>query len=201
MSKPHLAFYVPPPFGTMQAASPPPSSDKTQWRKWFRQRLPEASSLETQAAEIRKKLETRLQPLPACAIASFAALPGEPNLLPLLQTLRQHHWYFPKVSGLQLHFHEVHSLDDFVPGAYGILEPATHTPFIETAQLDVLLCPGLGFGRDGSRLGRGKGFYDRVLTDRPLQARAIGIAFREQIVESVPTDPHDQSLDELISPG
>ncbi|MGI9586525.1 MAG: 5-formyltetrahydrofolate cyclo-ligase, partial [Acidimicrobiia bacterium] len=60
--------------------------------------------------------------------------------------------------------------------------------------LDVILVPGLVFGRDGSRIGRGAGMYDRFLADAPRGVVRIGIGSDNTLVDSVPMEPHDQPM-------
>lgn len=62
---------------------------------------------------------------------------------------------------------------------------------------EIVIVPGLGFGPDGKRLGRGKGFYDRYFEASP--AIKIGIAFEMQIEEDIPTDPHDITMDFVVT--
>jgi 5-formyltetrahydrofolate cyclo-ligase len=64
---------------------------------------------------------------------------------------------------------------------------------------DLVLVPGLAFTRDGHRLGRGGGFYDRLLAGRAKEAVKIGICFELQLVESLPVEPHDIVLDLVVS--
>lgn len=61
----------------------------------------------------------------------------------------------------------------------------------------IIIVPGLGFSKDGARLGRGKGFYDRYLKDRAVIK--IGIGFEMQIIEEIPTDPHDIKMDFVVT--
>jgi 5-formyltetrahydrofolate cyclo-ligase len=83
-------------------------------------------------------------------------------------------------------------------GAFGVPEPG---PECETVEPDLLLVPLLAFDRAGRRLGYGQGHYDRTLCG--LKARrptlAIGVAFAAQEVTRVPTDPHDQLLDGVVT--
>src|SRR4030095_9142284 len=65
--------------------------------------------------------------------------------------------------------------------------------------IDIVLVPGIAFTRDGARIGRGLGFFDRFLAHRAAPAIKIGIAFRFQIVESLPLEPHDRDLDLVVS--
>ena len=68
-------------------------------------------------------------------------------------------------------------------------------PFIP----DLVLVPGVAFSRGGHRLGRGGGFYDRLLTGRAKNASKLGICFALQLLESIPIEPHDAVLDAVIS--
>jgi 5-formyltetrahydrofolate cyclo-ligase len=67
------------------------------------------------------------------------------------------------------------------------------------APIDLVLVPGIAFTREGARIGRGAGFFDRFLAHRAARAIKIGIAFSFQIVESLPADPHDVKLDLVVS--
>jgi len=62
----------------------------------------------------------------------------------------------------------------------------------------LILIPGIAFDLHGRRLGRGKGFYDRLLTE--IRGVKCGIAFDEQIVEKIPVEPHDVRMDFILTP-
>lgn len=62
---------------------------------------------------------------------------------------------------------------------------------VDAAQFDFIAVPGVGFAPDGARVGRGKGYYDRLLTSLPNESTTIGIAFACQILNRLPTEPHD----------
>lgn len=102
---------------------------------------------------------------------------------------------------------EIHSLHErLVPGPYDILQPADGHPW-PPGQIDVIVVPALAFSRNGARLGRGAGFYDRFLLrarDRASDGQrpspiAIGLAFEEQILDDLPMFDHDQPIDILVS--
>ncbi len=61
----------------------------------------------------------------------------------------------------------------------------------------IIIVPGLGFMKDGTRLGRGKGFYDRYLEDKSVIK--IGVSFEMQILDCIPTDPHDVKMDFIVT--
>ncbi len=64
---------------------------------------------------------------------------------------------------------------------------------------DLVLVPGLAFTPAGQRLGRGGGFYDRLLTGRATGAYKLGICFASQLLQSIPTEEHDAVLDAVIT--
>jgi 5-formyltetrahydrofolate cyclo-ligase len=76
---------------------------------------------------------------------------------------------------------------------YSVREPG-EGPAIDPQALDLILVPALAFDRDGRRLGRGKGFYDRFLTEAPPSAHRLGLAYEFQIVQRVPAEPHDERV-------
>lgn len=88
---------------------------------------------------------------------------------------------------------------DLHPGRLGILEPQPHCPPVDAIRLDFSLVPGLGFALNGRRLGRGKGFYDRMLAR--VGGLKCGLAFDEQVVEGIPWEPHDVCVDCLLTPA
>ncbi len=81
--------------------------------------------------------------------------------------------------------------------SYGILEP-TGPAFQAFNQIDLVLVPGVAFDREGYRLGRGKAYYDRLLP-KLTRAHKLGIAFSFQLVEKVPSEPHDELMDAIVS--
>lgn len=85
---------------------------------------------------------------------------------------------------------------DLHKGAYGILEPSGEV-FTDYQLIDVAIIPGMAFDKEGHRLGRGKGYYDRFLSAVPNLYK-IGVCFSWQIVDSVPSDAHDVVMDEVI---
>ncbi len=84
------------------------------------------------------------------------------------------------------------------PGAYGVPDPAQLRP-VAMRDLDLILAPGAVFDAHGGRIVYGKGYYDRFLADPHLRAWTVGIAFDLQRVERIPVEPHDQSLDALLT--
>jgi 5-formyltetrahydrofolate cyclo-ligase len=88
---------------------------------------------------------------------------------------------------------------DMTSGRFGIPEPNQSSPEGRLIALDLIFVPGIGFSFDGARLGRGKGYYDRLLAE--VSGTKCGVAFEWQITPEVPTDPHDIRLDCVVTPS
>jgi 5-formyltetrahydrofolate cyclo-ligase len=87
---------------------------------------------------------------------------------------------------------------DLQTGKFGIREPRESCPIIPLNRLDLVLVPGVGFDLNGHRLGRGKGYYDRLLAN--TAGSTCGVAFDQQIVSQVPSEPHDVRLSCILTP-
>lgn len=85
-----------------------------------------------------------------------------------------------------------------VRGLYGISEPAIKKP-LKVEDIDVVVVPGVAFDKQGNRLGRGKGYYDRFLRKLPSRGSTIGLAFDFQILPSLPATKRDVRLQRVIS--
>jgi 5-formyltetrahydrofolate cyclo-ligase len=93
----------------------------------------------------------------------------------------------------------VESMDrDIRTGAFGIREPRPEVDPWPLSRLDLILVPGVAFSVDGLRLGRGKGYYDRLLPQ--TTGAKCGVAFDEQIEPVIPSEPHDVILDWILTP-
>lgn len=99
----------------------------------------------------------------------------------------------------ELELYPVAGSHDLVEGAYGIMEPKRENQSISPEQVDLVVVPGVVFDRQGNRLGYGAGYYDRFLQRcRPSAAR-IALAFDLQLVDQLPSEPHDQRMDYVIT--
>ncbi len=87
---------------------------------------------------------------------------------------------------------------DLNHGQYGIREPGHHCIAVPPNRLDLILVPGVAFDLQGRRLGRGKGFYDQMLAT--VRGTTCGVAFDEQIVDTIPVEPHDVHLNCILTP-
>ncbi len=100
-------------------------------------------------------------------------------------------------QGLMVH-QEIQTLADLRPAPFGLLEPTgSDHPEIPPADFDLIIVPGLAFDRRGNRIGFGAGYYDRFLAR--VTASKIGLAYDFQILDHLPSDPHDIRLDLLVT--
>lgn len=102
----------------------------------------------------------------------------------------------PVVVGEELELRLYTGPDDLAIGSYGIAEP-TGKPFTNYTSIDLAVVPGVAFDAAGHRLGRGKGYYDKLLPHIP--ATKAGICFPFQLVEEVPAEPFDICMNVVIS--
>lgn len=170
-----------------------PATAKSALRKQMRQMLcahgPEADGVSTMLDRwLAAHPERR-------TIAVYSPLPGEIDLSQTLLAHPDRRWVFPRVADHDLTFHTGGHL---TPGAFGILEPAAGSPEVPVLEIDAFLCPGLAFDRRGGRLGRGRGFYDRLLARVRPDALKLGICHTFQIVADTFPEPHDIPMDGLI---
>lgn len=153
------------------------------------------------------------QPLSAKILAALEAHPAfrAANTILLYHSLKdevdthgfiekwsnQKHILLPVVIGEELELRTYTGPHDLRIGAYGIEEPAG-TPFTDYAAIDLAVIPGVAFDSRGNRLGRGKGYYDRLLPHMPTTYK-IGICFPFQLVKEVPAEAFDIRMDEIIA--
>ncbi len=133
-------------------------------------------------------------------VALYAALPDELPTRPLFEGLAALglERLLPRVRGRELDFARVERWEDLRPGRLGIPEPPAELPAAGLGRGDLILAPGLAFDRQGWRLGRGGGFYDRAFA-RLEGTRRVGLGYAFQLVAAVPHDSHDRPVDAIVT--
>ncbi|MDD6890518.1 MAG: 5-formyltetrahydrofolate cyclo-ligase [Bacteroidales bacterium] len=153
-----------------------------------------------QLAGWSSRLLERLEDHPAFrqarTVLAYYALPDEVQTQAWIERWKeQKEWLLPVVKGDDLELRRYTGRQDLRPGAYGIEEPVGQ-PFTDYDRIDLVLVPGVSFDAAGNRLGRGKGYYDRLLPRLP-RARRIGICFGFQLSGHIPTEPFDLPMHEV----
>ncbi len=139
-------------------------------------------------------------------VAVYLASADEIDLTPFIEAAlkRGTRIVAPRWTGETYELAELRGLSpsDLRPGPHGILEPATSKVEAVSRPLPMAwIVPGLAFTRDGRRLGYGGGWYDRLMADAPASAKKIGVAYSFQVVEDLPSEPHDILLTDVITKG
>ncbi len=189
---------------------------KDELRRAMRQR--NRSLSDEQKRRAAERIFARVEALPAFGrarcVACFCALPDEP---PTESVLRR--WsadrrvVVPRVEGDTMQFYDYRP-DALTCGAFGIAEPVVREGSNASGQfetdgatdvsycalcppeaIDLLVVPGVAFTLEGARLGRGKGYYDRYLSQPALHACCVGVCFAHQLVADLPVEPHDHGME------
>ena len=104
----------------------------------------------------------------------------------------------PCVDGNNLRLRQYTGPECLVAGEqFGIGEP-TGPEYTALDTIELIIVPGVAFDRQGNRMGRGRGFYDRLLKTTP-GALKMGLAYGFQMLDNLPVEPHDVRMNLVIS--
>ena len=162
-----------------------------------RDHTPEA--LAELSAEALSRLEATQTFQSAACIALYYALPGEVQTADFVER-----WHgrkrilLPIVQGDDLVLRPYAGSESLHKGAYDIWEPSLDDRTEATVpKPDLIIVPGIAFDRRLNRLGRGRGYYDRLLSDLTLPC--IGLAFSFQLFDQIPVDTHDRRMTAVVT--
>lgn len=177
---------------------------KQELRNEVRERLSRLTpaDIAAKSGAIRSAVLGRREWREARTICLFAALGPEPDLVPLCGEAAAHgkRICFPRVEGRSLEWFAVRGPEELAVSRWKLREPARLAGGgVPLSEIDLVLAPGLAFTLDGARLGRGGGYYDRLLAEPGLEARRIGVCFQTQIVGSLPLEEHDRRVDDVVT--
>ncbi|MBU9888478.1 MAG: 5-formyltetrahydrofolate cyclo-ligase [Candidatus Omnitrophica bacterium] len=166
-----------------------------------RQRIPGAAR-RSKNARIGRKLLREPCFAHAAHVALYYGVKPEVETRALLKKLiRRKKIYLPAMDPERRHlvFRRVRDLArDLKKGLGGIREPKGFCLRRPAVRMDLIVVPGVGFDRSGGRLGRGGGYYDKVLK-RASGVPTIGLCFREQLVKRIPMDAKDVRVDKVLT--
>ena len=170
-------------------------------KRELRQAIRQQDILHTagESSDVIAKLQQNERFRQAHTILLYSALPDEVPTLQLMNelTAQGRQVVLPRVvSDTEMELRCYTSSNDLVKGAFGIMEPVGEL-FTDYVSIDVAVIPGMAFDREGHRLGRGRGYYDRFLSRVPYIYK-IGVCFPSRLVDHVPTDPHDIIMDCIV---
>jgi 5-formyltetrahydrofolate cyclo-ligase len=177
---------------------PDPSAAKDDWRRWARRRR-EKVDWDAASAAIMDSL-MRWEPLHAAATALlFLPMAREVNLQPLMESDLTCRWLTTRTPPRRqvLTVHELGGPLEVHP--FGFLQPHSSAPEVHPLDVEVLLMPGLAFDLWGNRLGRGAGYYDRLLGMVRPGAPLVGVVPVELVVDRLPVEGHDVPMTHLAT--
>ena len=140
----------------------------------------------------------------ASAILFFAPLPDELDVWPLLEESIALGTtcalpFFDAASGNYGARQIRNPAREIVTGKFGVREPDANCPELPLDKFNLILVPGLAFDVNGNRLGRGRGFYDRLLGT--VAGIKCGVCHDGQLFPQIPTEPHDVKVDFILTPS
>lgn len=148
------------------------------------------------AESVFERLEHSAAFMLAEHILMYHSLPDELSTHAFLEKWgKRKHFFLPRVNGVNL---------DILPyeqsrlkhGSFQIEEPEGDDT-VDVSEIDMVVVPGVAFDRTGNRLGRGKGFYDRLLAD--CKATKVGVGYDFQLIEDgIDSEAHDVKMDIII---
>lgn len=175
------------------------TTTKQALRQWIRQHRQRHDAVSDSPAVI-SRLRQHPRLTAAHTILLYCSLPDEVQTHDLLDELvaQGKTVLLPRVvSDTEMELCRYTGRDDLMPGAFGIMEPVGML-FTDYAVIDVAVVPGMAFDRQGHRLGRGRGYYDRFLSRVPFIYK-IGVCFPYQLVDEVPADEDDVMMDCVVT--
>lgn len=148
---------------------------------------------------IMNKLEKTALFKQAKCIAVYSSLPGEVQTFSFIERhYREKLLLLPRVSGEDLLLLPYSGRESVSVGAFGILEPILSPDSrSRESEADLIIVPGVAFDRTMNRLGRGRGFYDRLLS--VLDVPKIGICYSFQLFDRIPAEHFDKKMDLIIT--
>ena len=170
-------------------------------RKEMKERLkglPEGRKRELDEALCRQLLSLPEFSAPRTVYA-YASLSWEPDTWEILRALlsRGFRLALPRVEGREMRFYFVPDLKELSQSSMKIWEPKADAVPADDSEALVLV-PGMAFSRDGARLGKGGGFYDRFLAAEP-DHKTIALAYGFQLMEQIPTGVYDRPVDQIVT--
>ncbi|MFI5263257.1 MAG: 5-formyltetrahydrofolate cyclo-ligase [Candidatus Kapaibacterium sp.] len=149
---------------------------------------------------IRKKTVEFLESISARFVHSYIGFRSEVVTKGIIEDLLERgiNLVVPVVRQEKMVHSLLEDLDQLCPGNFGVPEPV-NVKEISLTGLDAVIIPVVAFDGFGMRLGYGKGYYDRFLTELPSKVRRIGLAFSNQEMDIIPIMSHDQLMNITIT--
>ncbi len=132
-------------------------------------------------------------------ICAFLPLGAEPQIAQLWED-SETAFCFPRIHGEKLQLVRITEREVLRRADWKMRLPEFEmAPVVSLSEVDLLLVPGVAFTKQGARLGRGGGYYDRLLATKAPHTTALGICFAAQLVAELPSESHDLPVDAVVT--
>lgn len=181
---------------------PKTANPKSELRTLARETATMLLSSEENLYEKCKSALEQIQALPdyqsAETVVIYSAIADEVDISALLELDKSKRWVMPRAigEGIMLLF-QFDNFDELIEGRYGVKVPPATNHLVHKSEVDLVIVPGLMFDKRGYRLGRGGGYYDRLLSD--MRAKSVGVCLAELILEVLPREEHDIAVDYVVA--
>ncbi len=176
--------------------------EKKELRKSIRQMKGTVSlaTIKLSAYYVLQRLESISAFIESSDILLYSSLPDELDTKQITDYCirKGKNIYLPRVEGNDITILKAND-STLAIGAYNILEPIGTDTLCDNSIIDVAVIPGMAFDKKGNRLGRGKGYYDRFLSN--FDGIKIGIGYDFQLLDSIPAEQHDKKMDWVVTPS
>lgn len=170
--------------------------DEIRLRVRARKAVLDDSERKSAATAVFDLLEKTAAFMMADNILLYHSLPDELSTIDFIE--RWHtikHFYLPRVNGLNLEILP-YAKSRLHLGSFNIEEP-DGDDLTDINDIDMVVVPAVAYDRHGNRVGRGKGYYDRLLHD--TRAVKVGVAYDFQVFDEIDCEPHDVAVDYVIT--
>lgn len=103
----------------------------------------------------------------------------------------------PRVEKSEMFFHSYSLEDELIKSNFGVLEPSNKSIIYSKSDIDLIIVPGVSFDIKRNRMGYGKGYYDKYLSNTNIDT--IGICFDEQVIDLLPVSDNDIKMKKILT--
>jgi 5-formyltetrahydrofolate cyclo-ligase len=133
-------------------------------------------------------------------VCAFLPMQSEPNIRPLWSKKRGPAFCFPRLVDGEIELIQTNDRKMLASADWRLAAPEfANCPRTDLKRVDLVLVPGVAFTLDGHRLGRGGGFYDRLLEGCTRRQRTLGVCFHSRLFDELPIEAHDQRVERVIT--
>lgn len=174
------------------------SDEKTNVRNKMKELKSHLSEIQKHAESVQvfEKIESYPEFQNAKTILIYWSMPDElPTHNFVVKWSKEKQMLLPVVKDNDMFIQPFSGRDKLVQGRYGIWEPEAQKTYEQ--QIDLVIVPGIAFDKRKTRLGRGKGYYDRYFMNGKIPK--WGVCFDVQLMEKIPSEQFDVKMDKIIT--